>query len=374
MPVVNVISVVGARPQFVKLAPVVNAFSSVHDCNHSVVHTGQHYDERMSDEFFKLLNLPEPAQNLAVGSAPHGQQTASMLVSLENYFKEHKPHGVLIYGDTNSTLAAVLAATKLNIPVAHIEAGLRSFNRQMPEEINRIAADHCSDKLYAPTHAAMQNLKNENLASRAIFSGDVMRDSVAHFYHIARQKSDLMERLDYQEHQFVLLTLHRPINTSETVLQQLLAVFDKFADTELPVLFPVHPRTRAVIDKLGSKYKNIHLYSPLNYLDMLSCVASARVVVTDSGGLQKEAAFLQTPCITVRKETEWTELIDIGVNRLVGIEQADIHRALIDACRASNPFDESTRSQIDQQYGAGDAAQRIVGDFVHWINQVGNNN
>lgn len=367
MAMMRILSVVGARPQFVKLAPVARAFSIYQECKHSVVHTGQHYDNDMSDDFFNLLEIPKPEHNLAIGSGSHGAQTAAMLVAIENYLIAEEPDGVLVYGDTNSTLAAVLAAVKIGVPVAHIEAGLRSFNRGMPEEINRVTADHCSDRLYAPTPLAMRNLEHENLKKRSYLGGDVMRDAVEQFHKVALRKSDLLERLGLNDTDFALLTLHRPVNTKKEVLTNLLTVLDDFSADNLPILFPVHPRTRAVIDSIGFSPKALVLHSPLNYLDMLACVGSARFVATDSGGLQKEAAFLHTPCITIRTETEWNELIELGVNRLVSTQSKDIEQALSETIGSSQIFSNSVRLSLDQHFGAGDAAQRTIGDYLSWL-------
>jgi len=367
----KVVSIVGARPQFVKLAPVARAFSQIRECRHTVIHTGQHYDEKMSEDFFQLLDIPAPEINLAIGSATHGAQTAAMLVAIEDVLLDQKPSGVLVYGDTNSTLAAVLASAKLGIPVAHIEAGLRSFNRRMPEEINRVTADHCSDRLYAPTPVAMQNLKNENLDARAFLGGDVMRDAVKQFYEIASRRSELLERLNIKVDEYVLLTLHRPVNTSKKNIEHLLSVINEFASAGIQILFPVHPRTRSAIQNTEDKYGSIRFHEPLNYLDMLACVASARVVITDSGGLQKEAAFLNTPCITIRSETEWTELVELGVNRLVDTDSRCIKEAMAKVYSEPDPFNESVLREIDRQYGTGDAAQSIVNDFFPWLIEKG---
>jgi len=364
----QIVSIVGARPQFVKLAPIVQAFSEYGEYYHSVLHTGQHYDDNMSRNFFDLLGISTPDKNLTIGSASHGAQTAAMLNAIESHLTEQKPDGVLVYGDTNSTLAGVLAASKLNIPVAHIESGLRSFNRSMPEEINRVATDHCSDRLYAPTPLAMNHLEKENLADRAMLSGDVMRDAVEQFYAIASRKSKLLSRLNLKSGQFALLTLHRPTNTHKTVFRQLLATINEFASTTIPVLFPVHPRTRTMVNECSDLHRAFKIHSPLNYLDMLVGVAHARVVITDSGGLQKEAAFLNTPCITIRNETEWAELVGLGVNQLVNTERNEIKNALNTSLKQSDPFDDSVQSELDRHYGRGNAARKIVADFLSWLN------
>ena len=360
------VSVVGARPQFVKLAPVCQAFaarSGEGDCevSHSIVHTGQHYDDAMSNVFFDELEIPAPNVNLEVGSAGHGAQTGEMLARLEERFLADKPNVVIVYGDTNSTLAACLAATKLHIPVAHIEAGLRSFNRAMPEEINRVATDHCSDRLYAPTPAGIENLRNENLAERTVFSGDVMRDTVIRNLAIAERRQQ-KSAADNPE-PYAVLTLHRPVNTEPEVLQSLLPALDAIAQKTVPLVFPVHPRIKAAINSPGfSLSPAIKLVEPLAYLEMLCTVKGAQFVLTDSGGLQKEAAFLGTQCITLRDETEWTETVDIGVNRLTGVDTNAIQRAVDTAM--SQQFDTETMAALDRCFGDGNAAEFIVQDLI----------
>ena len=363
-----IFSVVGARPQFIKLAPMVNAFKRHPGVQHHVIHTGQHYDAKMSKSFFDLLELPEPLENLGIGSASHASQTGAMLKSLEECFLRYKPMAILVYGDTNSTLAATLAAVKLHIPVAHIEAGLRSFNRTMPEEINRIATDHISDKLYAPTPISIENLKREDLGDRSCLSGDVMRDAVNQFHSAAVKTSTILGDLNLQSGEFALLTLHRAANTSSPELTRILSVLQELSLEHLQVVFPVHPRTRVELDNHKHQSSNIIFLDPLNYHDMLTALDSARFVITDSGGLQKEAAFLQTPCITLREETEWSELTDLGVNQLVGSERHRMQSSFIAYCNDVSPFNTLTMKNIDRLYGTGKAADIIVGDILKWLN------
>jgi len=362
-----VVSIVGARPQFVKLAPVARALEQVGSFAHRVIHTGQHYDDKMSAVFFDELELPRPDIDLEVGSGSHGVQTGAMLARLEEALESNRPDLVLVYGDTNSTLAATLAATKIHVPVAHIEAGLRSFNRTMPEEINRLVADHCGDRLYAPTPTAMMNLANENLADRAMQSGDVMRDAVLHNRHLAREKSRALETLKVKPGQYGLLTIHRPINTTAENLQKILGVLESQAAAMLPLIFPVHPRTRRLVNELGfDKSSALRVIEPVSYLDMLQLLEGAAIAVTDSGGVQKEAAFLSTPCMTLREETEWTETIDMGVNWIVGQDTAAISKAFAGILDLQVVFDDVVAKELDRHYGRGNSADLIASDLVNW--------
>ena len=362
-----VVSIVGARPQFVKLAPVARALEQVGSFAHRVIHTGQHYDDKMSAVFFDELELPRPDIDLEVGSGSHGVQTGAMLARLEEALESNRPDLVLVYGDTNSTLAATLAATKIHVPVAHIEAGLRSFNRTMPEEINRLVADHCGDRLYAPTPTAMMNLANENLADRAMQSGDVMRDAVLHNRHLAREKSRALETLKLKPGQYGLLTIHRPINTTAENLQKILGVLESQAAAMLPLIFPVHPRTRRLVNELGfDKSSALRVIEPVSYLDMLQLLEGAAIAVTDSGGVQKEAAFLSTPCMTLREETEWTETIDMGVNWIVGQDTAAISKTFAEILDLQVVFDDAVAKELDRHYGRGNSADLIASDLVSW--------
>ncbi len=359
------VSIVGARPQFIKLAPVSRAFEVHADSmRHRIVHTGQHYDEAMSAVFFDELEIPKPDVDLDVGSGPHGRQTAAMLAALESEFETSPPDVVLVYGDTNSTLAGALAAVKMQIPVCHIEAGLRSFNRSMPEEINRLVADHCADRLYAPTPVAMAHLEREGLADRSVRSGDVMLDAFRFNLRLADEKSGVMDRYGLSEGGYGIVTIHRPVNTTAEALGRILGALEKIADEHIPLLFPMHPRTRAMLDR-GSRDPGsaLEIVDPLSYLDMLRALRSARIVLTDSGGLQKEAAISGTPCVTLRDETEWTETVDMGANVLVGQSVERLERAVRDVLLAPPAnWDDAIR----EQYGAGAAAGNIVDDVVNW--------
>lgn len=295
----KVISIVGARPQFVKLAPVARAVEKARsrgtDLEHIIVHTGQHYDAVMSDVFFAELDLPEAQFNLGVGSGTHGSQTGAMLSQIEQVLLAVRPHVVVVYGDTNSTLAGTLASAKLHIAVAHVEAGLRSFNRAMPEEINRIVADHVCDLLLAPTPAAMQNLAVEGLGKRAVFAGDIMYDAVLHYRMLADERSTIRSQFGLEAGSYGVVTVHRAENTDDhSRLANLLAAFNCIAEGGLPLVFPVHPRTRQRIFTQfpdWATHPGVKLVDPLGYLDMLALLDHASLALTDSGGLQKEAFF-----------------------------------------------------------------------------------
>lgn len=368
----NAVSIVGARPQFIKLAPICRAFAA-HGAvaRHQVIHTGQHYDTNMSDVFFGDLDIPAPDRQLAVGSGSHGEQTGAMLAALEQAFIDDKPDVVIVYGDTNSTLAAVLAAAKLHIPTAHVEAGLRSFNRLMPEEVNRLVADHCADRLYAPTPEALQNLEREGLSERTVLSGDVMLDAVRGNIEAAQMSSVVLERLGLERGEFGAVTIHRPSNTDAESIANIIATLERISQDQLPLVFPMHPRTRAVLgDAAPSDGDALRVVEPLGYADMLTLVEAARLVITDSGGLQKEAAFLGTSCITLREETEWTETLAMGANRLVGQDAGQLDSAVNALLDAPVP---DWSDAIHDYYGSGNAAELIVGDLVDWVgNRKGN--
>lgn len=353
----QVVTIVGARPQFIKAAVVSKALAARTDVTERLLHTGQHYDERMSDIFFAELGLAAPAWHLGIGSGAHGAQTGRMLEAIETVLVAEAPDVVVVYGDTNSTLAGALAAAKLGIPVAHVEAGLRSFNRDMPEEINRIVTDHLSSLLLAPTQAAMRHLASEGLGgSRCHLVGDVMYDSVRQLAPRARAESRLLDELQLSPGGYVLATIHRAENTDAPARLAALLEGLAAAARHLPVVLPIHPRVRA---RLGTAHRGsagLRLIEPVGYLDMLALEGGARLVVTDSGGVQKEAFFQRVPCLTLRRETEWTELVDAGWNRLVEPESAAVVAAAVtEALAAPRPPEPAT-----PLYGGGEAAVSVA--------------
>jgi UDP-GlcNAc3NAcA epimerase len=356
---VKVLTVVGARPQFVKAAPVSRALRERHA--EILVHTGQHYDEVMSAAFFRDLEIPEPDVNLEVGSGSHGAMTGEMIRRLEPVVAQQEPDGVLVYGDTNSTLAAAVVACKITYPngrrpwLAHVEAGLRSFNRRMPEERNRVVADHLSDLLLAPTAAAMEHLARESLADRAELVGDVMVD--AHAWAVERAGEHLPAAA--REHdRYLLLTLHRAENVDDP--ERLRRILEGLA-VDLPILFPVHPRTRAILERsLHGLPDNIRAIDPVGFLQMVALEANAHAIATDSGGVQKEAYLSGVPCVTLRSETEWVETVDAGWNRVVDDDPTAIRAALDDAA-----FMGRSRPR-PPLYGDGQAAARIVASLERY--------
>lgn len=348
----KVLTVVGARPQFIKASVVSAALKPV--CDEVLVHTGQHYDKNMSAVFFEELNIPKPAYNLGVGSGTHGKQTGEMLIKIEEVIFKEKPDIMLVYGDTNSTLAGALAASKLHLPVAHVEAGLRSYNMRMPEEQNRVLTDHISTWLFCPTQTAKENLEKENITRGVTVTGDVMLDSVLHFLKIAKanpQKTAIFSQLGIKPKQYRLATLHRA-ETTDGGLDAICRIFDAFEKLPQPVIIPIHPRTRPLAEEAIRKrgYRNIRLTAPVGYLEMLLLTSSACQVLTDSGGLQKEAWFMEVPCITLRSETEWVETLEGSWNVLSSLETEDIYRKATEtvpdpSARESRPFGDGHASE-----------------------------
>lgn len=310
----KILSVVGARPQFIKLAPLSSAVrkAGLHEI---IVHTGQHYDKNMSELFFDQMEIPEPDFNLNIGSGKQGEQTAKMLIELEDVFERTAPDVVVVFGDTNSTLAAAIASVKVHIKTVHVEAGLRSFNREMPEEINRILTDHACDMLFAPTKSAMNHLKNEGLEEKSYLTGDIMVDSVKKFTDVAERKSRIIENMKLSDKSYYLLTLHRPYNVDNP--EKLRHLINELSQLDDQVIFPVHPRTRKQLEKISLTKSNINLIEPVGYLDFLKLQKHSKKIITDSGGIQKEAFILQKPCITLRTETEWVETVDSRWNMLI---------------------------------------------------------
>lgn len=323
----KIVSIVGARPQFIKAAAVSRVLRERH--TEILVHTGQHYDDNMSAVFFEELDIPEPDVNLGIGSGSQGAQTGAMLNAMEEVLLRERPDWTLVYGDTNSTLAGTLAAAKLNIPVAHVEAGLRSFNRRMPEEINRVVTDHLSTLLFCPGRTAADNLDREGIRKGVHVVGDVMADALAFAVERAEHRSSVMDRLQLEPGGYLLATIHRAGNTDDSArLSGLLSALDLLAKDE-PVIFPVHPRTRKAMAALPPPHSpGLRCIEPVGSLDMVMLEKSARLILTDSGGMQKEAYWLRVPCITLRDETEWVETVECGWNVLAGADTERILRAV----------------------------------------------
>jgi UDP-GlcNAc3NAcA epimerase len=353
----KIVTVLGARPQFIKASVVSHAIAQTPGLTEVLVHTGQHFDANMSDVFFTELGMAKPDHFLDIHGGGHGAMTGRMLEQVEKVLLSEKPDAVLVYGDTNSTLAGALAAAKLHIPVAHVEAGLRSFNIAMPEEINRILADRISRWLFTPTHAAAQHLQREGFAPEQIMPvGDVMYDVALHHGQRVQAGTGLMAQLGLAPQGYVLATVHRAENTDHP--ERLTAIVDGLMATaqRLPVMWPLHPRTRAVLKKAGrldALAASVKLIDPVGYLDMVQLEKFAALIATDSGGVQKEAFFYQVPCVTLRDETEWVELVEAGWNRLAPpLSAGAVAQAIAGAL--------GQRGADVQPYGAGDAAQRIV--------------
>lgn len=311
----KVFTIVGARPQFIKAAPVSRELAKA-GLKEILVHTGQHFDALMSDIFFEELNIPKPHYNLEINSLGHGAMTGRMLEKLEATMTAEAPDLVLIYGDTNSTLAGALAAAKINIPVAHVEAGLRSFNRRMPEEVNRVVADHLSELLFCPTATAVSNLATEGITRGVHAVGDVMYDTTLAAVERAKDRSNVLQTLELAPKAYAVATIHRAENTDDAErFSQVIAWLEEAALVH-PIVMPTHPRTRKLMESVGRSPKGVRLIDPLGYLDITQLVHSASAVFTDSGGLQKEAYFHRVPCVTLRAETEWIETVECGWNRL----------------------------------------------------------
>jgi UDP-GlcNAc3NAcA epimerase len=318
----KIVSIVGARPEFVQAMPVTNALHR-QGYNEVLIHTGQHFDYQMSESFFKDLGLPDPDYNLGVGSGSHASQTGAMLEPLERVLLEEQPDMVIVRGDTNSTLAGALVAAKLFIPLVHIEAGERSFDRRAPEEVNRLIVDRVANLHLCASRTAMRHLTAEGITGTVHWVGDVMLDAISKVAAIAREQSTILTELDLWPKNFCLVTLHRANNTDDP--KRLAAVIDALNQVDEHIVFPLHPRTRSAVDRFGLEFKpNIHPVAPVGYLDMVALESAARLIATDSGGVQREAYYLGVPCITLREETEWTETVSTGWNQLVGVDPAQI--------------------------------------------------
>ncbi|MDR0700156.1 MAG: UDP-N-acetylglucosamine 2-epimerase (non-hydrolyzing) [Tannerella sp.] len=362
----KIVTIIGARPQFIKAAMISRAIKEHnieegHEIEEYILHTGQHYDENMNDVFFNELGIKKPDRQLHCGGqANRNVMLAEMLTGIGKALLEYRPNGVMVYGDTTSTLAGALAASQLHIPVFHVEAGLRSFNKQMPEEINRILTDHIASLLFCPTYRAIGNLAKESITKGIFWTGDVMYDAALTFGKIAEAKSKILSSLGLQSGKFRLCTVHRAENTDnpERLTQIILALLE-IATSDCPVIFPLHPRTKVYIDNYNLRVtiatnKALRIIEPVGYPDMIALEKNAKTIFTDSGGIQKEAYFHRTPCITLRDETEWIETVEAGWNRMAGFNTEKIIE-----CLGENPV----RTEI-QEYGDGHAAGKIINAIV----------
>lgn len=345
----KILTVLGARPQFIKAAPVSRVLRDSHE--ELIIHTGQHYDSNMSDIFFDELNIPKPDYYLGVGSGNHGKQTGEMMAKIEEIVLNEEPDYLMVYGDTNSTLAGSLVAAKLHVPVIHIEAGLRSFNKKMPEEINRIMTDHVSEYLFSPTQTGVDNLKDENITRNVYNIGDVMYDAVLYNKELAEEKSSVLKENALEKKGYQLITIHRAENTDD--VEKMKNILDAFSQIEETKVWPIHPRTKHKLADYGINIDSVpglKVIDPVGYLDMLTLVSNAKKIVTDSGGVQKEAYFMKIPCVTVREQTEWVETLESEANILVGTDTVKIV--------------EAVKKQVTPQYkdvfGDGKAADKIV--------------
>ncbi|MDE2059273.1 MAG: UDP-N-acetylglucosamine 2-epimerase (non-hydrolyzing) [candidate division NC10 bacterium] len=360
----KIVTIVGARPQFIKCAPVSREFRKV--ASEVLVHTGQHYDDNMSDLFFRDLEIPKPDYNLCVGSGSHGAQSGEMLKLIEEVLLKERPDYVVVFGDTNSTLAGALAAAKLHIPVAHVEAGLRSFNRQMPEEINRVITDHLSSLLFCPTETAVKNLAQEGITKGVELVGDVMYEALLNNLQIAECRSAILTRLNLQPKGYFLATIHRAENTDDgRRLQSILVALQELSAIH-PVIWPVHPRTRLALESHHPSLQinqSLRLIDPVSYLDMLVLEKRSHVILTDSGGVQKEAYWFGVPCVTLRDETEWVETVEQGWNTVAGTDPDRIVAA------AKSPAIPVSPLRLCDD---GRAAERVVGILAgSWKAHVG---
>jgi len=354
----KVLTVIGARPQFVKAGALSRAFQKNDRIEEVIVHTGQHFDENMSDVFFEEMNIPKPKYNLQINSLDHGAMTGRMLEGIEEIIKTEKPNLLLVYGDTNSTLAGALAAKKLHVKVAHVEAGLRSFNMEMPEEVNRILTDRISDYLFCPTDTAIENLELEgygNIDCDIVKSGDVMQDAAYFYAELAPEKSTVIAELGLEK--FCLATLHRAENTNDSEkLKGIVNALNEIHANQIPVVLPLHPRTKGKLEAFGLELK-VKTIDPVGYFDMIELIKHCDLVMTDSGGLQKEAFFFKKHCITMREQTEWVELIREGVNVLVGSDQSKIKEAVKQMLNKHSDFEKDL-------YGNGKACENIINHLL----------
>jgi len=362
----KIITILGNRPQFIKSALISREFVKTKKIKEIIVHTGQHFDPKMSKIFFDQLDLKKPKYHLKINNLNHGAMTGRMLEKIEEIIIKENPEMVLVYGDTNSTLAGALAAAKLNIPTAHVEAGLRSYNHRMPEEINRIVVDKISNLLFCPTETAMKNLKSEGINKKEIKivkSGDVMYDSIKFFSNVSKKQSKIIKKMKLKE--FALCTIHRTDNTDDR--KKLTSIFSalKKIGEKIEVVIPIHPRTKKYLEKYKIKTKNLKVIEPVGYLDIIKLIQSAKIILTDSGGLQKEAFFLQKPAVILREETEWIELVKHGFASLAGSKKSVI----------IENFEKMINKKIKKNnfYGKGNASQIIVNQITRYLNENNNN-
>ena len=358
----KIITILGARPQFVKAAVLSRAIAKYHEIEEVIVHTGQHFDANMSDIFFEEMEIPKPKYNLDINGMNHGAMTGQMLEKIEKLLLDEKPDAVVVYGDTNSTLAGALAAKKLNIKVVHIEAGLRSFNMKMPEEINRIITDRISDLLLCPTDSSIDNLRKEgfsNMAIRIVKCGDIMKDAVKYYGNMTIKKSSILNRMSLHDNEFVLATIHRQENTDD--LKKLKSIFEGLEqiNESCKVVVPIHPRTQKILKNNNLKY-NITTIDPIGYFDMLQLLKHCKMVVTDSGGIQKEAFFNDKHCIIAREETEWVELVENGFAKIVG---SDASKMVV----AYQNYKNSTADFSMNLYG-NEIGEKIYNEIKNLIN------
>jgi UDP-GlcNAc3NAcA epimerase len=352
----KIVTIIGARPQFIKAAALSKYLIGRVDIKEVLINTGQHYDSNMSDVFFEELSIPSPKHKLKSGGKTHAEMTASQMINVEQILFDEKPDGVLVYGDTNSTLAGALVSAKLQIPLLHVEAGLRSYNRNMPEEINRIVTDHLSSLLLCTSSEAVSNLNKEGISgNKVVITGDIMLDSVKAFLPIADSKSDFLKTYRLSPKSFGLITIHRADSTDNLVTLRNVVTGLIKASRELPLVWPVHPRTKKMLSLLNiDNFESVSLIDPIGYLDMLTAQQNASVIITDSGGVQKEAYFLRVPCITMRTETEWTETVTSGWNKLISPlgNNSELSECILNSI--------NSQGEEVQLYGDGFAAQRIV--------------
>lgn len=380
---IKIVTIIGARPQIIKAAALSRAIKNnfSNSITEIIVHTGQHYDENMSQVFFDELGIPAPNYNLNVGSGSHGKQTATMIAGIEEILIQEKPNAIVLYGDTNSTLAGAIAASKIHVPVVHIEAGLRSFNKAMPEEVNRIMCDHVSTLLFSPTKTGFQNLVNEGFKTnnskpynannpKIYHSGDVMYDNSLHFSEVAEQKTSIIAKNNLQKNNFILATIHRNNNTDEPVrLNALFNALYKISEKhQLDVLLPLHPRTAKLLEfnldhelhqkiKLNPRFKIIE---PVSFLEMIALEKNCKIVMTDSGGVQKEAFYFEKPCVILRPETEWIELVECGTAIITDANEQKIIEAFTTLTSKSD-------MKFPKLYGDGKAAEFICGEMVKFL-------